>query len=282
MKVTEFQWNRKTFPTDFDFVLKLRDKPNSMNGMLGFATGLKTVTLICEAEGTTSYAQLIRETPVVTLDLRKFKPTPSSDFSYFARNTKKLVSVLGALDLSNCTNVTNAFSYCSALENIEFVPNTIPISISFSDCKSLTRDSLMSMVNGLKDLAHIEYDITDNPLYLNIGATNGVEIYTINEVDTLDPNVILIYADAETSGKRDVMFTYKYSQALSEEIIDTFKVGTKFEVDYDTTTRTIKSFKIISKNENVITQTLTLGTTNLHKLTDKEKQIATEKGWTLL
>ena len=29
------------------------------------------------------------------------------------------------------------------------------------------------------------------------------------------------------------------------------------------------------------TQTLTLGSTNLAKLTDEEKQIATDKGWTL-
>ena len=38
---------------------------------------------------------------------------------------------------------------------------------------------------------------------------------------------------------------------------------------------------IINALKSGVTQTLTLGTDNLAKLTDTEKAIATEKGWTL-
>ena len=180
--VKDFQWNKVAFPEGFDFVLKVRDKPSDMNAMLMKTTGIKTVTLVCEAEGTVNYAQLIRESTTKTIDISQFKPKPK-ELSYFALDAKKLVTILGALDLSNCTKTTMAFGGATALENIEFVPNTIPISIDFSYCKKLTHDSLMSIINGLA-------------------------------------------------------------------VVET-------------------------------TQTLTLGTTNLAKLTDEEKAIATEKGWSL-
>ena len=183
ISVKDFQWNKVAFPEGFDFVLSLKNKPYTMNALLSGATGLKTVTLICDAEGTTTYAQLVRDTTIDTLDLRNFKPTPS-DLSYFVYQAKNLVSILGALDLSNCTKAPSAFAIPnSMLENIEFKPLTIPIPLDFSYCKNLTHDSLMSIINGLA-------------------------------------------------------------------VVET-------------------------------TQTLTLGTTNLAKLTDEEKAIATEKGWTL-
>lgn len=182
MKVKDFQWQSAEFPEGFDFVLKLKYVPTSLNAMLSSAKGVKTVTLICDAEGTVSFAQIIKETTVETLNLTNFKPIPNN-FSYFAHNARKLIKIEGALDLSECTNVTNAFLATTSLEEIEFEPLTIPISISFSTCTKLTHQSLMSIINGL---------------------------------------------------------------AVVEA-----------------------------------TQTLTLGTTNLAKLTDEEKAIATEKGWSL-
>lgn len=182
ISMKDFQWNKVAFPEGFDFVLKLRNKPYTLNGMLLNATGIKTVTLVCEAEGTVMYNQIVRESTAELLDLTNFKPIPST-MNHFAYLAENLVSILGALDLSNCTAAAMAFNHCLALENIEFVPNTIPISIGFSYSKNLTHDSLMSIIYGLA-------------------------------------------------------------------VVET-------------------------------TQTLTLGTTNLAKLTTEEKAIATEKGWTL-
>lgn len=165
--IKAFQWYKVAFPEGFDFVLKLRKKPDDMNALLSGATGLKTVTLICEAEGTVAYSQMVRETTATVLDISGFKPKPK-DMSYFAYDAE-LVTIIGALDLSQCTNVTNAFA-ADFLENIEFVPNTIPISISFSYSTKLTHDSLMSIINGLATVTETKT--------LTLGTTNLAKLTT--------------------------------------------------------------------------------------------------------
>lgn len=159
-------------------------KTGSWNSAFITTSGIKTLKIIYDTQDlSVNFQALVRQSAdLELLDLSEFKCYPTT-ISYFVYQAKNLVSILGALDLSQCTNVTSAFAAANALENIEFVPNTIPISISFSACTKLTHDSLMSIINGLAVV--------------------------------------------------------------------------------------------------VTTQTLTLGTTNLAKLTDEEKAIATEKGWSL-
>ena len=59
-----------------------------------------------------------------------------------------------------------------------------------------------------------------------------------------------------------------------------FKVSLDFSycenLTYDSLMVVINGLQTVTE-----TQTLTLGSTNLAKLTDEEKQIATDKGWTL-
>lgn len=54
------------------------------------------------------------------------------------------------LNLTNATGVNNAFTDATSLKNITF-EGTIPISISFASCTLLTHESLMSIINALKD-----------------------------------------------------------------------------------------------------------------------------------
>ena len=50
----------------------------------------------------------------------------------------------------------------------------------------------------------------------------------------------------------------------------------------DSTELTHDSLMVVINGLQTVTgQTLTLGTTNLAKLTDEEKKVATDKGWTL-
>ena len=148
ISVKDFQWYGVTFPDGFDFVLNVKTKPASMNAMLSGAKGLKSAMLICEAEGTVSYAQLVRESTVEVLDLTKFKPIPTL-MNHFAYLSSNLISILGALNLSECTNVSSAFASCTSLTDIEFVPNTIPITISFANSPNLSDASIASIIDGL-------------------------------------------------------------------------------------------------------------------------------------
>lgn len=57
--------------------------------------------------------------------------------------------LIGALNLSAATNVTSMFGY-SSFKEIEFVPNTIPISIEIV-AGVLTNATLVSIANGLEE-----------------------------------------------------------------------------------------------------------------------------------
>jgi hypothetical protein len=151
MDIKGFQWYGKAFPEGFNFVLRLRDKPGDMNAALMNTTGIKTVTLICDAEGTVNMSQLLRESTAEVLDLTSFRPRPSQ-MSYFVYFNKKITSILGAIDMSSCTTATALFGGANALKDVEFVPGTIKISLSFIDCWDLSDASLNSIIEGLTDL----------------------------------------------------------------------------------------------------------------------------------
>lgn len=144
-------WNGKAFPEGYELVLNLRDAPNGMNAMLTNTTGVKKATLICEAEGTATWAQMVRNSTVETLDITNFKPKPS-DMAHFALGNTHIVSIIGKLDLSNCTNTTNIFNNAMALKDIELAENSINISISFASCSHLSDVSIQSIIDGLADL----------------------------------------------------------------------------------------------------------------------------------
>ncbi len=120
------------------------------NMTFGQLSGIKTLKIICDTQGlTVGFQALVRESAdLEILDLTEFNCYPNT-IAYFAYQSKKLVSIYGAFDLSQCTTVTSAFAATNALEDIEFVPNTIKLSMSFKDCWYLTKASLTSIINGL-------------------------------------------------------------------------------------------------------------------------------------
>ena len=66
---------------------------------------------------------------------------------------KKIKTILGALDVSNCSSFTLPFNIENgALADIEFVPLTIKASIDFSQCPNLSDVSIQSIIDGLADL----------------------------------------------------------------------------------------------------------------------------------
>ena len=73
---------------------------------------------------------------------------------------------------------------------------------------------------------------------------------------------------------------FQYCYSLKSIHIKHWKVG--FNISASTAFEEADLVEIISNLDPVTTaQTLTMGTTNLAKLTDAEKQVATDKGWVL-
>jgi hypothetical protein len=93
------------------------------------------------------------------------------DTSHCAKFTRAFYSAknlhtIPRLNMTSATSVVDAFYQATALQNITF-EGVIPMSLSFADCVLLTHDSLMSILNALKDLTG-----TGSTLTLTLGTTN--------------------------------------------------------------------------------------------------------------
>lgn len=147
MKLRDFQWQGAVFPEGYDFVFQMNVGTNTINAAFMGTKGIKSVKLICKIVGTVIMNQLVRDSTVEVLDLTEFSLIPSQ-IPYLASNNTKLVSILGELDLSNCTTATSAFNYTTALENIRFKEGTIGISLDFHWSTKLSAESYDSIIKG--------------------------------------------------------------------------------------------------------------------------------------
>lgn len=145
------------FPENFNFVLKTKGdfaKKDSIAYIFNNSRNLKSVKLVSENRDfvldiTSSFAIAWDGTPTLEIvDLTEFNKKFSKLFNTF-RYQKVLKSILGKMDLSECTNTTNTFQNCEALEDIEFESGTIKISISFAQSPKLSATSIQSIIDGL-------------------------------------------------------------------------------------------------------------------------------------
>ena len=80
-----------------------------------------------------------------------------SRFDGFAQYCINLTTINGRIDLSGCTTagyLNQCFLSCSKLVNVSFVPNRIPLSISFAQSPKLSEASIASIINGLSTEAY--------------------------------------------------------------------------------------------------------------------------------
>jgi hypothetical protein len=152
MRILDGQWQSAAFPEGYNFVFDFKTKPNTLNMLLMQTTGIKTAKLICKVSGSILFSGLIRASTTETLDITDFKPTPTN-INYFALSNSKIVSVLGEMDMSNCTTATNAFNGASALEQIRYKEGTISIALDFKSCTKLSAESYDSIMQGLSSTA---------------------------------------------------------------------------------------------------------------------------------
>lgn len=168
-----------TFPENYDFVLNVKKAPTDMSNMFMTATGLKTVKLISE-DNTNDiiYQACFRDNKTLeTVDLTEYNRKPTT-VAYMFLGASALKSVYGALDFTNCTNTTIWLNGAYLLEDIEFVPNTINITIPFQWCTKLTKASITSAINGLNA------DVTGQTVTFNKYAVNNAFGINVDDEST--------------------------------------------------------------------------------------------------
>lgn len=272
------------FPENYEAVLKVKKAYSDLKCefMFNNCHYLKTAKLISDDKTNTisfrsTFAKANDSTNQSTLelvDLTDFNRKFSSLQIAFQYQTK-LKSILGALDLSECTYTTNGFYYCNSLEDIEFVSNTIPISISFSSCKNLTHDSLMSIINGLYDYKHL--DLSDKPL--SIVNNDIIESGTYQITNVSDEGDSNYYIEAGTQS-----FYYHSEMNYGDDYVKLLTVGNDIVIDGEGYgTEFNRTFFGINDNVNAqgVSVTLTLHSTVGASLTEEQKNAIANKNWTL-
>ena len=274
-------FNNAVFPENYEAVIKLKKAPKQCCFLFYNALYYKSAKLISEDQTNIVNFEcsflfgyhIEGKESLETVDLTEFN-NKFSNIKMCFQLQSKLKNILGALDLSECSDVTNAFNRCDALENIEFVPNSIPISISFSSCTKLTHDSLMSIINGLAHNTTTPHQIDPLPDYDNgPRLTETIDSAIDHVVETDTAYIVYDKTSRSLSFPKD-----RYSDDIISLLVNDYRIVWSCESDSDMVV-TITSCVIYS---GASVKVLTLGTTNLNKLTDEEKAIATEKGWTLV
>lgn len=145
-------FSRVVFPENYDMVLKIPSFGDKTYQTFAYAENLRSIKIITDdTEGSVSFNQVFRECKhLEVVDLTECsRKIVKSDYAFY--QASKVVSILGALDLSQITDTANYAFFCSSLKDIEFVPNTIVKSIRLNSAY-LTEASIESTIEGLADL----------------------------------------------------------------------------------------------------------------------------------
>ena len=175
-----------------------------------------------------------------------------TSMDYMFSDCSSLTSV-PLFDTSNVTNMSYMFYRCSSLTSVPLFDTSKVTNMNsmFSDCSSLTSVPLFDTSNVTNMISMFYYcsSLTSVPLFDTSNVTNMINMfYGCSKLKTI--HMINIGVDLDISSS--TLFT---REALLE-IIGNLKTVTR-------------------------TKTLTMGATNLAKLTEEDKAIATNKGWTL-
>lgn len=148
-------YSSAVFPENAELSLRVaRLDSSDAQYVLRFTKNLKKMSLAVESSNTglLNMQGFVREnTDIEVIDFSNLG-VKINNASYFALGATKLKSIYGALDFSECTAATIWLNGANALEDIEFVPETIKISLDFYWCAYLSEKTVQSIIDGLADL----------------------------------------------------------------------------------------------------------------------------------
>ena len=180
-------------------------------------------------------------------------------------------------DTSNVNNMSNMFYYCINLTSIPlFDTNKVTrMSGMFESCKKLISVPLFDTSNVI-DMHGMFYQ-----------CQNLASVPAFNTSKVTDMRMMFYFCLSLTSVPAfDVSnvtnMTSMFYACTNIEAIHIINISADFDVHSCTKLTREALLEIIGNLKTVTsTKTLTMGTTNLAKLTEEDKAIATNKGWTL-
>jgi hypothetical protein len=145
-------------PAGTEISLKLPNFYKDMTYAFYNTTGISKVSISGNPPGKTTMTYTFRDSDIEEIDLSDFTTESGyiapGNFKGTFQNCKVLRIIKGVFDLTDASNVTDTqpFLNCSALEELRVKPETIKLPFNFSNCKSLSDESVQSIVEGLANL----------------------------------------------------------------------------------------------------------------------------------
>lgn len=189
-------------------------------------------------------------------------------------------SSLTSIPLFNTSNVTNMNSmlrYCEKLKNVPLFDTSkvTKMGTMFADCKVITTVPLLDTSN-----------VTDmSSMFNTCPKLTSVPLFDTRKVTTMSAMFMACSAIKnipafDASNVTDMYYIFRNCSNLEEIHMTGMKVA--FDISYSTKFTREALVEILNNLATVdTTRTLTMGSTNLAKLTEEDKAIATNKGWTL-
>lgn len=181
-------------------------------------------------------------------------------------------------DFSNATTLQGLFADCSKLTNIPsqlITPKTKTTSTMFYKCGELTTAPEMDTSN-VTTMYKMFYDcnkLATVPLYDTSKVTDMQEMFYFN----YDLETVPAFDCTNVTNMQ-----YIFTSCRNLKSILMTNIGTNLDISASTKFERSDLLTILNNLKTVTTtKTLRMGTTNLAKLTDEDKAIATNKGWTL-
>ena len=238
-------------------------------------TSLDNIIKTLDFSKVTNMSAMFRDCSKLT-SIPQLDTSKITDMNQMFSSCSKLTSI-PVLDTSSVINMGQMFSSCSNLTSIPVLDTSKVIDMfsMFQDCSNLTTIPQLdtSKVTNMSSMFRYCSNLTSIPVLDTSSVTNMS--YMFSSCSNLTSVPALDTSKVTTMGN---MFSN------CRKLKEIHMTGMKTSFDISSSTNFTESALVeILNNLATVTSTkkLTMGSTNLAKLTDEEKAIATNKGWTL-
>ena len=183
--------------------------------------------------------------------------------------------IINFSDTSYVTDMSYMFADCDNIKSLPLFDTSKVTNMKymFSGCDKLTSFPLFD-TSKVTDMSGMFYDdnCTEVPLFDTSKVTNMYQMFW--------RSLIVIVPAFDVSNVTNMSIMFQYCSRIKE--IHMLNICTNLDISSSTKFTREALLEIIGNLKTVTTtKVLTMGSTNLAKLTEEDKAIATNKGWTL-